>query len=166
MRALDLVAAAAAAAAAGDSEVVLYDDNGEDTAVGCVWKDVDSGFGVQVSAGGQHTCAVDRDDIIYCWGNNADGQLELTGFLTRARAGAAGNARRKVCEDRRGCVRPRHRRLQRHGHCDMSLDRLDPAVSTYPAARCPTPSVSQSARSLYMGGGLRSSVSSSRSVCY
>jgi alpha-tubulin suppressor-like RCC1 family protein len=29
----------------------------------------------QVSAGGNHTCGVTRDDRAYCWGNNREGQL-------------------------------------------------------------------------------------------
>lgn len=28
-----------------------------------------------ISAGGQHTCAVQRDDSLWCWGRNANGQL-------------------------------------------------------------------------------------------
>lgn len=30
---------------------------------------------VEISAGGNHTCAVDNDTYIYCWGNNEYGQL-------------------------------------------------------------------------------------------
>eukprot|EP00961_Rhodomonas_salina_P273012 3688957-Rhodomonas_salina.1 len=50
-----------------------YDDG---DAVRCVFS-TDADDDDDVSAGGQHTCAVDTDDVIYCWGNNADGQVDL-----------------------------------------------------------------------------------------
>jgi alpha-tubulin suppressor-like RCC1 family protein len=40
-----------------------------------------SGEVAQLSAGGEHTCALMQSGIIYCWGGNADGQLGNAGWV-------------------------------------------------------------------------------------
>ncbi len=43
-------------------------------------EEVDSGMDTEpfqlVSAGGFHTCGIDEDDAVWCWGRGANGQLE------------------------------------------------------------------------------------------
>lgn len=38
------------------------------------------GAAVDVTAGINHTCAIETDGDLYCWGNNVDGQLGIGGF--------------------------------------------------------------------------------------
>lgn len=39
---------------------------------------------IQVDAGGAHTCAVDLDGDLYCWGENGDGQLGINSTVDSA----------------------------------------------------------------------------------
>ena len=43
---------------------------------------------VEISAGGQHSCAIDREQRIHCWGSNRHGQLDAPeGWFTSVSAG-------------------------------------------------------------------------------
>jgi hypothetical protein len=52
-----------------------YDDDGDGTAEGCGWR--------EVSAGGYHTCAIDSDGEVVCWGLERDGQCEVPAGVFR-----------------------------------------------------------------------------------